>query len=68
MQFVIIDIEQLHTRLVNSTGNHDVQLEAWLEANGFRSSDSGFIASNESISSLSCSEIISAEALDAYAS
>jgi hypothetical protein len=45
-----------------------VKLDAWLEANGFRSSDAGFIASNESISTLSCSEIISAEALDAAAS
>lgn len=64
MHFVIIDIDQLHTRLVNSTGNHDVALDDWLKAHGFQSADAGYITSTDGMSSLSCSEIILSEALD----
>ena len=65
MYFVIIDLDQLHTRLCNSpTEKRAVpKLQDWLDNQGFRPSKDGFIASDDAINSLSCSEILFSEPL-----
>jgi hypothetical protein len=64
MYFVVVDLNQLHTRLCNSTGNHDVVLDHWLAAQGFRASENGWIAPSDGINSLSCTEIVFSERLN----
>ena len=64
MYFVRIDLEQLYTRLMNSTIGLGVDLQSWLHRQGFRPAGNGFCGSADSMNALSCSEILFSERLD----
>lgn len=69
MYFVIIDLPQLNTRLHNcDSQSRSDTLERWLDRNGFRPTDNGWMASDEALNSLSCSEILACESMTSGAS
>ncbi|HEX8322607.1 MAG TPA: hypothetical protein VF595_01725 [Tepidisphaeraceae bacterium] len=61
MYFVIIDLQQLYTRLCNSAGNRPVDTEQWLGDNQFIRTHEGWLGSADSMNCLSCSEIVYSE-------
>ena len=59
--FVVIDLQQLYTRLFNSGAAGILDAEGWLAAQDFKPVDGGWIGSAASMNSLSCSEILYSE-------
>lgn len=61
MYFVVIDLNQLRTRIQNSTRVDFVNPQHWLEDRQFVRSAEGWLASADSMNLLSCSEIVYSE-------
>lgn len=62
MYFVIIDLAQLNTRLCNcESARQSTTLSDWLDRNGFRPNGDGWMADDDALRCLSCSEILSCE-------
>ncbi|MDB5328758.1 MAG: hypothetical protein JWM57_4327 [Phycisphaerales bacterium] len=61
MYFVVIDLNQLWTRIQNSTRADFLDLYQWLEDRQFVRSADGWLASADSMNLLSCSEIVFSE-------
>lgn len=61
MHYLVIDMQQLYTRLRLASGRHTVDLDRWLNDHGFIQASDGWYGTEDSLNSLSFTEIVFSE-------